>query len=106
MRAGAHSNAGAVDDGRNVVRVGAFHLEGDDRALAGRRAEDAQGVDFTQPLLRVRAELGFVRTDACLADRIDIVDRRTKPDRLHDRWRTGLKLVRRLAVTDAILEHF
>ena len=46
-----------------------------------------------------------MRADARLADRIDVVDRGAKPDRLHDRRRAGLELVRRLAVGDAVLEH-
>ena len=47
-----------------------------------------------------------MRADARLADRIDVVDRRAEPDRLHDRRRAGLEPVRRLAIGDAILEHF
>ena len=37
MGAGPHRDALAVDDRRDVVRVGAGHVEGDDRALALRR---------------------------------------------------------------------
>ena len=48
----------------------------------------------------------LVRADARLADRLDVVDRGAEPDRLHDRRRAGLELVRRLAIGDAILEHF
>ena len=40
---GPHRDAGAVDDRRDVVRVGAGHVEGDDGALALRLAVDASG---------------------------------------------------------------
>src|SRR6185503_12168764 len=43
--------------------------------------------------------------DTRLAHRVHIIDCRTEPNRLHDRRRTRLESVRRLAVSDAILEH-
>src|ERR1700745_987450 len=55
--------------------------------------------------MRIGGELLLMRPDARLADRADVIDRRAKPDRLHDRGRTGLELVRRIAVDHAILEH-
>ena len=45
-----------------------------------------------------------MRPDPRLADRLDVVDGRAEPDRLHDRWRAGLEPVRRLAIGDAVLE--
>ena len=41
MGAGAHRDARAVDDGRNVVGMQPLHREGDDRALVLGAAEDA-----------------------------------------------------------------
>src|SRR5580692_4790963 len=41
-----------------------------------------------------------------LANRSDIIDRGTEPDRLHDWRRAGFEFVRRVAVGDAVLEHF
>src|SRR6266545_4892837 len=46
-----------------------------------------------------------MRPDPALADRIDIVDRGAKPDRLHDRRRASLKPVWRLAISDVIPLH-
>src|SRR5262245_63081884 len=46
-----------------------------------------------------------MRADARLPDRVDVVNRRAEPNRLHDRRRARLELVRRLAISDAILEH-
>src|SRR6188474_471771 len=46
-----------------------------------------------------------MRSDARLADRIDVVERRAESDGLHDRRRTRLEFVWRLAVSDAILEY-
>src|SRR5258708_7117231 len=40
MRTGTHRHAGAVDDGRDVVRMRALHLERNDRALVLCRAKN------------------------------------------------------------------
>ena len=105
MGAGAHRHAGAVDDRRHVVRMRALHLEGDDRPLVLGGAEDAQRVDLPQPVVGVAHQPLLVAADARLADRGDIVERGAEPDRLHDRRRAGFELVRRIAVSDAVLEH-
>ena len=105
MGAGTHRDAGAVDDGRDIVRMGALDLEGDDRPLVLGRAENAQRVDLAQALMGILDQRGLVRPDARLADRVDIVDGGAEPDRLHDRRRAGLEPVRRLAIGDAVLEH-
>ena len=42
MGAGAHRDARTVDDGCDVVRMGALDLEGHDRALVLAGPEDAQ----------------------------------------------------------------
>src|SRR5262249_57104213 len=86
--------------------MGALELEGNNRALVLGGAEDAQRVDLAQALVRVADEGSLVRADARPADRIDVVDGGAKPDRLYDRGRAGLEFVRRLAVDDAVLEHF
>src|SRR5262249_45119630 len=46
------------------------------------------------------------RPNAGLADRVDVVDRRSEADRLDDRRRARLELVRRIAVGDRVLVHF
>ena len=101
MGAGAHRDARAVDDGRDIVRMRALHLERDDRPLVLGGAENAQRIDLAQAVVRIVHEDRLMRGDALLADRIDIVDRRAKPDRLHDRRRAGLEFVRRIAIGDA-----
>src|ERR1043165_5636794 len=83
----------------------ALQLERDDRALLLRGPDDAQRVDLAQALVRVLDNLALVRADARLADRLHVIDRLAEPDRLHDRRRAGLELVRRLAIDDAVLEH-
>ena len=50
MCAGAHGDASAIENGRDVVSVCALHLKGNDRALVSRRADDAQRVDLAQAL--------------------------------------------------------
>src|SRR6516162_5617754 len=87
MGAGAHRDTGAVDDGRDIVGMGALELEGNNRALVLGGAEDAQRVDLAQALVRVADEGSLVRADARSADRIDVVDGGAKPDRLYDRRR-------------------
>src|SRR5262249_52443492 len=84
MGPGAHRDARAVDDGRDIVGMGALELEGDDGTLVLGGAEDAQRVDLAQALMGVADEGGLVRADARPADRIDVVDGGAKPDRLHD----------------------
>ena len=78
MGAGAHRDALAVDHGGDVVGVRALEFEGDHRALAPRRADQPQRVDLAQAILGVSREVGLVRGDALLADRIDVVDGRAK----------------------------
>src|SRR5260221_1916589 len=106
MGPGTHRDPRAVDDGRDIVRMGALEFERSDRALVLGGAEDAQRVDLAQALVRVVDEGSLVRADARPADRIDVVDGGAKPDRLHDRGRAGLEFVRVLAVDDAVLVYF
>src|SRR5262245_33971653 len=49
VRAGAHRNALAVDDGGDVVGMRSGHLEGDDGTLPRRGAEDADVVHRAKP---------------------------------------------------------
>src|SRR5438477_13122432 len=106
MRPGADRDAGAVDDGGYIMRMGALHLERHDRTLVPCGAENAQRIDFAQPLMGIIEEIAFVRPDALPPDRGDIVDGGAKSDRLHDRRRTGFEFVRRLAVCDLVQEYF
>src|SRR5262245_6155751 len=47
----------------------------------------------------------FMGADSGLPNRVNVINRRTEPNRLHDCGRARLEFVRRLAVSDAILEH-
>src|SRR6202035_1504666 len=105
MGARPHRDADPVDDGRDVMRIRAFQLEGHDGALLARMAENAKRVDLAEPFMRVVHEAALVAPDTRLADRLDIVDSGAEPDRLDDRGRAGLEAMRRLAVGDAILRH-
>src|SRR5262249_31612565 len=102
--AGPHRDAGTVDDGGDIVRMRALHLERDDRTLVGGVAEDADRVDLSESLMRVGDKTALMRLDARLADRADVVERGAEPDRLHDARRAGLEAVRRLAIGDAVLK--
>ena len=82
--------------------MGALHLEGDDGPLPRAVPISAQRVDFAQPLLGVGQQIVLMGGDALLADRIDVVDRGAQPDRLDDRRRAGLELVRRVAIGDPV----
>ena len=53
--AGAHRDARAVDDGRDVVRVQPVDAERDDGALARRRAVDLEPVQLAEPGMRIGA---------------------------------------------------
>src|SRR3974390_461762 len=106
MRARAHGDTGGVDDGGYVVWMRALDLEGHYRPLIRRTAKDAQRIDLPERLLRIFRQHALVRADARVADGIDVVDRRTQPDRLHDPRRTGLEAIRWRAVADPVLKYF
>ena len=64
MGAGAHRDAGAIDDRRYVMGVGAFERERQDRPLAGGGPENAQRVDLAEPLMRIGADAFLMGADA------------------------------------------
>src|SRR5262249_7483486 len=68
MGAGTHGYAGAINDGRHIMRMGALEFERDNRAFILGRSENAQRIDFTQPLVGIAEELRLMHTDARLAD--------------------------------------
>src|SRR3954462_10655720 len=100
MGAGAHRDSGPIYDGRDVVRMGVLHLERDDGAFFLRSADDTQRIDLAELAVRIFDHVILVCPDTRLANRLNIVDRGTEPDRLHDRRSTRLELVRRLAIDD------
>ena len=64
MRSRPDGNAGAVDDGRDIVGVGALHVEGEDRTLARRIAVDQQRIDARQPFMRIGGKRRLMCRDA------------------------------------------
>src|SRR3977135_2906072 len=55
--------------------------------------------------MRIGDDVVLVCADPRLADRLDVIERGAEPDRLHDRRRAGLELMRRIAISNAILEY-
>src|SRR5690349_24130033 len=104
MGPGPHRHAGTIDDGRNVVRMGALELEGGDRALVARMTEDAQRVDLAQPVMRIGDQVALVRLDAGLADRLDVVEGGAEADRLRSEEHTSELQSRRDLVCRLLLE--
>ena len=87
MGARAHRDAGAVDHGRDIVRMRVFHLEGNQRALFARAAHDLDAVDAREFFRRVFQERLLVRGDALFSDGIYIIDGSREANRGHDRGR-------------------
>src|ERR1700761_1690055 len=87
-----------VDDGGDIMRMGALHLEGDHRPLVTGGPDQPQRVDLAQALLGVIDQIMLIYGYPRLSDRIDVVDGGTEPDRLDDRGRPGLEFVRGIAI--------
>src|SRR5919199_2377220 len=64
VRAGPDRDPEAVEHGGHVVRMGAGHVEGENRALLPGGAEDAQAVDLGEPVVRVAEQRVLVGADA------------------------------------------
>src|SRR4029078_8110162 len=60
MGAGAHGDARTVDDGRDIMRMRALHLERHDRPLVLGIADDAQRIDRAKPLARIFDQLALL----------------------------------------------
>src|SRR5690606_14235895 len=110
MRARPHRDALAIDHHCHIMRMDPGQLEGHDRALARRPAEDAKTINGREALVAIVREVGFMRGDPLATNGFHIVDRRRQSDRLYDRWSAGIKAVRRMIVADLILadvlDHF
>src|SRR5690606_16709493 len=100
--AGTNGDPRAVDDRGDVVRMEALDAERYDRPLVRRGAEDLEPVVVAEPLVGVLDELALVGGYFIPADLHHVVERRAEPDRLDDRRRAGLELVRQLAIRDAV----
>ena len=102
MVAGTDRHAVTVQDLGEVVRVGAFEAEGQDRPLAGRFAMHCQPVDAPQGLARACIKRMLVRRDLGGIELPHPAQRRAEADGLKDRRRAGLKLVRGGVVSDQV----
>jgi hypothetical protein len=82
----ADGDALPPEDLRDVVRVDALDVEGDDPAAALRRGRtvDADAVDLADTAERVLGELVLVRLDRLEADLVQVVDRGAEADGLRE----------------------
>src|SRR5271166_924096 len=106
MRAGTNRDAGTIHDGGEVVRMPALYVEGHNRALVLGGTDDAHRIDLAQPPLRIVQQGVLVGADARFADRVDVVDRGTEPDRLDNRGSSSLEPMRWLAISNAVARNF
>ena len=108
MVAGPDGDAVAVEDLRDVVRVDALHLEGDDAAaiVARGRPEDGQARDLGDALEGVGGELGLGGVDGGQPELIDPANRGAEPDRLADRRGAALELGGQVGPGDQLLVTF
>ncbi len=110
MGPGPHGNAIAVENCRNIVRMGVFEHEGEYPALARSCPDHAQGIDPGKLLAGISGNLMLMGRNRITPQSLDIIDGRTQPDGLHDRWRAGLETVRRRVVGHGIhrnlFDHF
>ena len=91
----AHRDAGAIQQGRQVMRMRIVEGEGEDAATILRAAEQAEPVDIGQPAHRMIDQPPLMRLDRRHADRCDVVDRSVQANGLDDCRRAGLELRRR-----------
>jgi len=106
MRSSTHGNTLTVDDGRDIMGVSTFHDEGDQRPLSPRRSDQPQRVDLAQPPLGVGQKIVLVGSDPLLADGVNVIDRRTQPNRFDDSRCSCFEFVRRIAIGHPIPPHF
>src|SRR5215469_5756402 len=97
VMARTHRDTAVVEYLAEVVGVDAVQFERDGAApvLGGRRTEDAKSLDVSQRRQGLAEQLLLVRPDGVRPHLGEVVDRRAKADRLRDRHRAGLELVRR-----------
>src|SRR6185312_1395049 len=105
MRACTNRNPRAVDNRGDIVRMRTFHLERDNRSFVRRIPDDTQRIDRTKLFVRIFDERTLMGANAHLPYRIDVIERRAEPDRLHDGRRSRLESMRWLTVCNAVLEH-
>jgi hypothetical protein len=92
---GPDGDALGVEHLGDVVRMDAVHRERNHAApLLDRRAEDAHTGNLLEPFHGVAGDGLFVRVNRRAPGAVDVFGRRPEADRLGDRRRAGLELVR------------
>ena len=96
MVSGTDSDAAAVENGRNVVRVDVAVVECDDRGALGRigGAVDVQSLQPRELLNGITGQVGIMRSDRVHTDIVEELDGRTERDDVGNIRRAGLELVR------------
>src|SRR3954447_16348612 len=97
---GAQADVALVEHLRQVVRVDVAESEAERRSAnldVGRAVKaDVVAVPTDERVHRVRGDVHLMATNVGHPEIFEEVDRGVQPDRLGDRWRTGLELGRQL----------
>ena len=80
-----------IGEGREIVRMRAFHDEADQRAASLVRPEHAHPGQFGEPLCGVAGQFRIVLENRRASDALEIIDRRRQPDRAGDVRRARLE---------------
>ncbi len=95
MGSSPHCHARMIKQRRDIMRVGAGDIEGEDRAFVRSAAENLHFVDAVHFLGRMRQQICLMCRDRRAIKPGQPVECDAEPDRLNDRRRTGLEAVRR-----------
>src|SRR5580693_7265636 len=83
-----------------------FHRERDDGAFPLGHADNAQRIYRGQKLMCISAQRFLMGADGRSPNSLYVVERRSKPDRLHDGWGASLESMRWMVVGDCFLRDF
>ena len=100
MMSRAHGNAVLVEDLGDVMRMGALHIEGDDRPLILGGADDTHTVDRAHPGHGAVHQRALMLHDGDTVMAVDPADRGAQPDGIGDGRRSGLEFVRHVGIGD------
>src|SRR5215471_8122055 len=103
MRSCADRYTTLIEHCRDIMRMGAFHVEGNDAALGFGAAKDPQRIHSRHALMRVTAQTKLMRLNSFAANFLHIIYRRSQADCLYD-WRcSGFETVRWLVISYIVL---
>src|SRR5439155_21361765 len=90
---GSDSDPLVVEQGGQIVRMNFLDRDADNRAaVLDRRAVNRDARRLVQQSQRTLQQLVLLSMDRVKAQRLDVVDGRSQPDRLADRKRSRFKL--------------